>query len=1135
MRFSSARACGHLLRALLCVAVVLSLIMSSASPVFAAGGIQGNLSGTVVDYTTQKPLADVHVTAKSPSGTFSASTDGGGHFTMLGLPPDTYTVDFALNGYAPLSIPGIAVFGDMNNTAGTVSMTKEMKTIARITSRARNGAFQPAQTQDTTTISGARITQALGNPQSTNEQNLILAAPGAVEDINNNISVRGSLNVELGYQYDGVNFTVPFFDGNGASGYLNNIAGGTGGSLQVVSGAGDATQGNIGAGVINIVPPRGSYPAVAMTGFQVQTLYYAHQFDASYSWSTPNNKISDYAAFDAQNFVPDYYPINAPAADVQIGPAGTLGQYYGTGLTAHRDFQNNLVFRFGHNNDMSLQWLYRNEWQNSWGNYGGLAGAGYYPSNPLAYSPWNLDFPGDINQMNTVTFLAPPLTSYSETPQNAELTLYQPLIFDKLGYTWNINSSTFLNLSWANFQQQSGSTNYNQGTGPSLTEVGGGRVFGEADLTHQFGANHTTTLALRYEDDFPRWYADGAYQNFCSLWSNDMALGGAGNLAFCGGGNTGNPYAPTMSDWYLPANAAGIGSPISAANPCQTNPITGAPGTCYIYQYLVTTGQWKGALPIIPTGGIDYHHAIFHESGVGLRDQWDVNPRLHLDYGIRLDQDNLDWGLNPFGGPTTADALANPSDIPSIDWGNDFLRPRILQPRFAASYRVGPNDALRFAYGRSVEFFFAQTAGTPLFQTNVNPIFFKLPSKDSAAGAALLGLPPALAGTCGSGDNNIYPGPGNTTIPFWPCQNYAQQLYWFTDQCCDAPDMGGQGPPTYNNWDLAWSHQFTRGLLDGWGLKLTGFYRRGYNVEENTLLSNGAPNPITGQSSASIFATRANGVEKTSGLEFMLTTPDRPEGWSGFLTMNYIAEYSSSPPVALGGSFATDALPILSQFYFNSGQMYRSGFLPPFQGRMGITYQHGPWKINPIISFDTGYPIGVGRDTYTGINGVDVWIPSTNVPGDGPIGGVNGAGNTYNSPTFVDPSLPGSSTNPNIAATRGFNEPALPGGALTKPHGYLDLDLEYTFKRADVTVGAYIANVFNNHYGIWFPNTLYQPVATGVAGPQTGQNASAYPGSATWLAGARDYYPGNWSYYPYEVPYGTTPSTTVQIYLQHRI
>jgi hypothetical protein len=1113
-------------RRLLFVFLALSLVSTVFStPIFAAGGIQGNLNGTVLDAANDKPVADVRVIARSPSGTFTASTDAAGRFTMLGLPPDMYTVDFSQAGYAPTSVPGVAVFGDQTNSVGVVRLYKqELQTIARVRSSARSGAFQPTQTQDTTTITGARIIQALGNSQSTNEQNLILAAPGAVADVNNNITVRGSLNVELGYQYDGINFTVPFFDGNGSSGYLNNIAGGSGGSLQVVSGAGDATQGNIGAGVINIVPPRGTYPANSMMGFQVQSPYYLHQFDFNYSWSTPNNKISDYAAFDGSSSVPSYYPIGAPAADIQLSAANPgNGQYYGTGFTSHRDFQNNFVFRFGHNNNMALQWLYRDEWQNSWGNYGGLAGAAYYPNNPLAYFPWNFIFPGDINQLNSVSYLTPPLTSVNQVPLTAEETLYQPLAFNKLGYTWNINSSTFMNLSWANFYQQSGSTNYNQGTNPNLVEIGGQRVFGEADLTHQFGSNHTTTLAIRYEDDLPRWYQDGPYFADCAL------------STFCGGGNTGNPYAPDVGDWYLPADPTQIGKPISAGNPCQTNPLTSTVGSCYIYQYLVTSGKWNGSLPLIPTGGIDYHHAIFHESGIGLRDQWDVNARLHLDYGIRLDADNLDWGLNQFGGPTPADALANPSDIPANSWGNEFLRPRIFEPRFAASYRVGSNDAFRFAYGRSVEFFFAQTAGTPLNLTHVNPLLLNMPAKDSAAGAALLGLSPAAVGTCGSGDNNAYPGPGGTTVPYWPCANYAQQLYWYVDQCCDAPDMGGQGPPTYNNWDLAWSHQFTKGFMDGWGLKLTGFARRGYNVEENTLLSNGPPNPVTGQTSASIFATRANGVEKTSGLEFMLTTPERPQGLSGFLTMNYVSEFSSSPPVALGGNFATDQLPILSQFYFNSGQMYRSGFIPPFQGRMGITYQAGPWKINPIISFDTGYPIGVGRDTYTGINGVDLWIPATNIPGDGPIGGVNGAGNTYNSPAFVDPSLPGSSLNPNIAATRGFDEPALPGGKLTKPHGYLDLDFEYTMKNAGLTFGMYIANVFNNHYGIWFPNTKYQPVATGISGPQTGQNASAYPGSATYIAGARDYYVGNWSYYPFEVPYGTTPSTTIQIYLQHRM
>ncbi len=121
-------------------------------------------------------------------------------------------------GTIPSPNPAWRCSATKQTASGTIRMSKSLKTIVHVNARARNGAFQPTQTQDVTTISGQRITQALGNATSRNEQNLILAAPGAMLDSQGNITVRGSLNVELGYQYDGVNFTIPFFDGNGGGG-----------------------------------------------------------------------------------------------------------------------------------------------------------------------------------------------------------------------------------------------------------------------------------------------------------------------------------------------------------------------------------------------------------------------------------------------------------------------------------------------------------------------------------------------------------------------------------------------------------------------------------------------------------------------------------------------------------------------------------------------------------------------------------------------------------------------------------------------------------------------------------------------------------------------------------------------------
>ncbi|HEV3155396.1 MAG TPA: carboxypeptidase regulatory-like domain-containing protein [Candidatus Baltobacteraceae bacterium] len=1092
--------------ALLSASFLLSTVTSLSLPASAAGGVQGNLTGTVQDAATSRPLADVHVVAQSPSGSFNGSTDAGGHFTLLGLPADSYTVSFAKTGYDSVSQPGVAVFGDETDSVGVIRMNPSLRTIVHVNARARSGAYQPTQTQDVTTISGQRITQALGNPSSQNETNLILAAPGAVLDSQGNVTVRGSLNVELGYQFDGVNFTIPFFDGNGAGGangtggYLNNIAGGSGGSLQVVSGSGDATQGNIGAGVINIVPPRGTYPASGAINAEVDEPFFKHQFDVNYGWATPNNRYSDYFSYDGSRSVPQYAPFGADSA--------TIGQYTGISRVDHDDIQNNFVFRFGHNNNMAVQWLLRSADERQYGNYGGLAQSFFYPFNPLVTPAWAGEFPGGAAEFANDVWLFPNVPSANILPTAAEQTFTTPLTFNKVGYTWNINPTTFLNLSWANLYNQTISTNFTTGAintlfNPTLAEVGGQRVFSEMDLTHQFGQNHTTTLALRYEDDLPRWHQEVPTQTI-------QALG------------FGVPNEPDITDWYLPATP---GQPVSATNPCPASP-SGIPGTCYIYSYMLANGLWKGTLPRIPTQGIDYHHAIFHESGIGLRDQWTVNSRLHLDYGVRMDLDNLDFGQNPFN--TSPQALANPSDVGPSMLGNAFLRPRIVQPRFAASYQIGADDALRFSYGRSVEFFFAQTAGTPFDMQNFPAFFANIPAKDSAANPG-----------CGSGWNPSQPqgpaapngGPGF----LFKCANYLDSLYWLGDQFFDAPDLGGSGPPTYNNWDLQWSHQFTRGIATGFGMKLTGFYRRGYNVEENTLIANGPPNPITGQTSALVFSTRANGVEKTSGLEFQLTSPDRPTGLSGFLTMNYISEFSSSPPVGLGGTnYANDQLPILFDYEFNAGQLYRSAFLPPFQGRFGLSYKTANgWKINPIFAFDGGYPTGVGSTTYAAVNGAFVWIPETNFGASTPLGGPQGPGNAYNASFFVDPANPGSYLHPNVAASRGFNEPALPGNITTKAHGSLDLDLEYSPPGSPYTLGAYVANVFDNHYGLWFPNQQYQPVATGVSGPHSGQFATAYPGTPQYLAGVRDNFLGTFANGPFQVPYQA--GTNIQFYLQRRL
>ena len=102
------------------------------------------------------------------------------------------------------------------------------------------------------------------------------------------------------------------------------------------------------------------------------------------------------------------------------------------------------------------------------------------------------------------------------------------------------------------------------------------------------------------------------------------------------------------------------------------------------------------------------------------------------------------------------------------------------------------------------------------------------------------------------------------------------------------------------------------------------------------------------------------------------------------------------------------------------------------------------------------------------------------------IGGSPGAAISTN---YYDPANPGSATNPNLAATRGISATAANGGYLSHFNVQGNVTFQYKFDRN--TVGVQLINLFGNGYIGAVPavNPFYQPVATGVSGPQTNVNS----------------------------------------------
>ena len=1015
MSFSS-RAYARLMgfaRCLLVSAAAFGLAAGGALPALAAGGQQGNINGTVVDAQTRAPIANATISAAAPTGAYSAHTDARGFFSILGMVVDTYAVSIQAPGYEPQTEQGITVQGDQNISLPVIALAKTLKTIGRVTARSASSVYQPHQTVDAYQVSGERILQTTGKAASTNENNLALAVPGVTMTNSGgvqNLTIRGGLRTEVGYQYDGVDFTEPFFANNASNGFYAGI-----GSLQIVEGAGDATQGNVGGGVVNLVPKRGTQPAFGMLDLEVGSPNFFHQASFEYGWASNNGRYSDYVAYMGQRWVPyiGYSNANAAAYD----------NYYAGSYEANNDFVNNFVYKFGKSNSQQLQILYRNRDLQEWGNAGGVVLTGSQPTSFYPVDPYNQVaqqfaslYQGGLANYSRLIGINPGVpSSYNVT--GPEEIAWNPTRYLKFEYDNNIDSTTFLSAKYYNWETlQGGSNNLGStfqnpvslglGAYPTWNETGGPKVGGRIDITKQLSAKNTLTLDTLYEVAHPIW--NGYDPNALTFLMTLFPLFGV--------------PGPSYAD-FLPGG--------------------------YLAKY------FPGGVPRIPVSGINYNQALFQNFGVGIREQWQPNDRLRADFGIRYDGQNQKYGVNPFN-PSMP---GNPSDVNPGSITSKYVNPREWEPRVAVAYQSDPADSFRFGYGRSTVFLVAQTAGTPAAMFNA---------------AAFAKVPPLANFQCGS----LVPG-----APPVKCQNYAQQLYWLYDQNFDAPDLGGALPAEYNNYDFTYQHQFQ----NGWGLRVTPFYKLGTNLPSFALLTGLA-------AGAAVFTVNNQGINRTTGLEFGMTTPDHPTGLSGFLSMTYQNVLASSPPL-IGGE---DALPINGSGSLELNDVYRAGYVSPFSLRIGGDYKtKNGWRVNPILQYDRGYPYNAGNITASSapfLNGAFANIPQVNFgPGVTQIPGYQSSSGTTNSTNYFDPANPGNALHPNIAWSRGTPGTPSSGGALWKPNLNAQLTVEYSYHKN--TFGILMQNLFGNAYNnqVPFINPYYQPVANGIAGPQTGNNAFYNP------------------------------------------
>ncbi len=1017
------------LRAALTLAIVLLLSV----PVRGIAGTTGQIAGTVT--AGGVPLAGVAVTAQSPTGRYETKTGAQGYYVFLGVSPDTYTLTFQGAGYERQTQQGVSVFADQSASV-SIQLSKQLQTIGRTTARSQGGAFQPGQTVDTYTVTAAQIDTVLGKKGGTSETNLLVALPGASLDSSGYPVLRGGRENEEGFQFEGIDYTDAF-----TSQFVNTLSINGVGSLQLTPGAGDASVGNSGTGVINLVSNKGTRPPFGTVEVDAASPAYNHYFRSEYGFATPNGRFSNYVSFIGQRTGSQFGARNSDAT--------LIGAFYGGSTYNAADFVTNSIYKFGRDNSQQLQFFYQNQANEFAQGYGGFSNLYFKSNDPFWLANARAVTGLTTTQIQSLITLDQYQQSATQKLNRTPTGTHQPNDTFKVQYSNNLDAATYLTAKFyrvgsvVTFDFPYDATAF-FGASDFTALQGGERTGFALDLTRQIGSKHLLTFGGKYEFLHPVY---------------SQPAGTDGFLLFSAFGNAGEAY--------------------DFVSPTDPNCPLGAGGCGYLYGNYANGQKFfpSGLPPVPPTDeGTATNRNDF---ALYLNDTFTASDKLKINAGLRLDGSQLRLPTcsiatclpTATGLYTAGTAGANPALIgtpnPALDqfnYSDETRHVRVLEPRVGVAYQLTKSDALRVSYGRSVEIpSLAFIDLTP--QASVFRAFAGIPSNNALNG----GGPATFCGT--TGDR--------------PCKDYADQLYWENANNYNGTPIQPAKAATFTNIDGSYSHQFPKNVA----FKISPFYRRGYDglaQVASPRIVNGAilTDPNTGAVIFNPPTTTNLGISRTTGVEFYLTK-EANVGLSGQLSATYLNEFTNVVPKS-GNEDFFPAIPTASLLL---GNQYRVGFLSPLNITLAASYKtRSGFRINPIAFFNSGFPIGDGLYTATFVNGIPRNVANTNI--------TNAAG-AATADRYVDPQNPGTFLKPNISATRGTTEAASAGGFLSAPRIVANLSLEFTPPASGKqTFGVLVGNVFNQLYNQPQLSNRYQVVATGISGPKTGYstNALAFPG-----------------------------------------
>jgi len=318
---------------------VLFVVLAFSSNAVRAG-TTGGLSGRVLDGAT--PVAQAKVAVVSPSQSATTTTDAGGRFSFVSLAPDTYTLSIEKNGYDPVTVSGVTIAADSQQTQ-SLTLKPALRTIGRVSSRAPGSLVSPGTTADVYSVNSAqqdRVASLGGGGNLNSAYSAIASVPGAYVPLNQTgynqaLHIRGGDSGEVGYELDGIPVNRGF--DNFPSGSVSSLGQQ---ELQVYTGASPADSEAQGlSGSINQVIKTGSYPAYARLDFGAGSPAFYHSLNAEIGGANQRRTFSYYVAVGGFNQDHRYVDqFNARSLSDAFGPI--LFQCPGVGTPPPSCFQN---------------------------------------------------------------------------------------------------------------------------------------------------------------------------------------------------------------------------------------------------------------------------------------------------------------------------------------------------------------------------------------------------------------------------------------------------------------------------------------------------------------------------------------------------------------------------------------------------------------------------------------------------------------------------------------------------------------------------------------------------------------------------------------------------------------------------